>query len=184
MIRPVFNTVKRHFSIALVLTFCSMPLQCATLERLSLNDMIAKSTAIVRAKVGDSYTSFSGPVIHTHYKLQSAEVLKGEAAAALVIPRGVANGQRKFFAGAPELQKGDEYVFFLWRGPDGLTQVTGLTQGLFRLRDSSSNPALTREASHELMLDRKTARPVQDQTLSMHLKELRSQVQAAKRTAQ
>ena len=43
--------VKRHFIHALVLTFCMLPLQCATLERLSLDDMVAKATSIVRAKV-------------------------------------------------------------------------------------------------------------------------------------
>ena len=39
------SAVKRHFMLALVLTFCMLPLQGATLERLSLDDMIAKSTA-------------------------------------------------------------------------------------------------------------------------------------------
>ena len=47
----LYRVVKRHFMLALVLTFCMWPLQGATLERLSLDDMIAKSTAIVRGKV-------------------------------------------------------------------------------------------------------------------------------------
>jgi hypothetical protein len=54
--------VKRHFMLALVLTFCMSPLQSATLERLSLDDMIAKSTLIVRGKVTGSNAAASGPL--------------------------------------------------------------------------------------------------------------------------
>lgn len=179
--------VKRHFRFTLVLTFCMAPLQCATLERLSLDDLIVKSTSIIRAKVAGSYTGFTGPVIYTHYKLQILEQLKGQASSELVIPGGIAGGQRQFFAGMPSFQNGDEYVFFLWTGSDGLTQVTGLTQGLFRVTAASSDPPLTREATHELMLDRQTARPVRDQTITMRLSDLRSHVKttlAAQRPAQ
>jgi len=181
-------SVKRSFQFALVLTFGMLPLQSATLERLSLDDMITKSTAIVRAKVTGSYTGFSGPIIYTHYQLQIEEQIKGQGATELVIPGGIAGGQRQVYAGAPLFHKGDQYVFFLWTGPDGLTQVTGLTQGLFRVTpDGTSNPGLTREASNELMLDHKTARPVKDQTLTMRLNDLRSRIKstlAAQRTAQ
>jgi len=37
----------------------------ATLERLTRDDLIAKSTAIVRGKVISSYASFRGPIIYT-----------------------------------------------------------------------------------------------------------------------
>src|SRR5437764_5425043 len=83
--------VKRHFIHALVLTCCMLPLQCATLERLSLYDMVAKSTSIVRAKVTGSYAAFNGPVIYTHYTIKTSEQLKGNAAAEFVVPGGVAN---------------------------------------------------------------------------------------------
>lgn len=172
---------------ALVLTFCILPLQCATLERLSLEDLITKSTSIVRAKVVDSYTGFSGPVIYTHYRLQSVERIKGQVPTEFVMPGGVSGGQRQTFPGVPVFQKGDDYVFFLWTAPDGVTQVTGLTQGLFRVSDSTANPSLSRQASHEVMLDAKTARPVKDQTITMRLSDLRTRIQttlAAQRSAQ
>jgi hypothetical protein len=171
--------VKRYFAFALVVTFCMSPLRSATLERLSLNDMIVKSTAIVRAKVADSYTSFSGPVIYTHYRLQVIEQLKGQGTTELVIPGGIAGGQRQFFAGAPVFQKGDQYVFFLWTNSEGLTHVVGLTQGLFRVTDSSANPGLTRAASEEEMLDGKTGHLVKDQTLTMRLDALRAKIKTA-----
>jgi hypothetical protein len=158
-----------------------MPLQCATLERLSLDDMIAKSTAIVRGKVSSATAAFSGPVIYTHYTIQVSEQFKGakQSSIDVVEPGGVANGLRQSFSGAPALNPGDEYVFFLYTGKSGLTTVTGLTQGLFSLPgDGSTDPMATRSATHELMLDRSTGRPVKDQTLMLKLSDLRQQISA------
>jgi hypothetical protein len=171
--------VKRHFLQALVIAACTMPLQCATLERLSLDDMIVKSSAIVRGKVTDSWAAFSGPIIYTHYNIQVTESLKGigERSVEVVIPGGVANNLRQSFSGTPALNPGDEYVFFLWTSRAGLTQVLGLTQGLFQLaKDGAADPFATRTASRELMLDGRTGRPVKDETLVMKLSELRSQI--------
>src|SRR5450631_3874407 len=63
----VTEAVKRRLAIALVLICCSVPLQCATLERLSLDDMTSKSTLIVRGKITGSYAAFAStaPVIYT-----------------------------------------------------------------------------------------------------------------------
>jgi hypothetical protein len=173
------QAVKRHLVIAMAMTVCGLPLQCATLERLSLDDMIAKATAIVRGKVTTAYAASSGPVIYTHYTIQVQERLKGSGGATvdIVVPGGVANGLRQSFAGAPTFRNGEEYVFFLWTGQSGLTQVLGLTQGLFSVtQDGSPDPVSTRQASRELMLDPKTGQPVKDQTLTMHLSELRSRI--------
>jgi len=156
-----------------------MPLQCATLERLSLDDLIAKSTAIVRGKVTGATAAFSGPVIYTHYQLQVSELYKGPAQPTvdLALPGGAANGVQQIYSGVPQLHPGEEYVFFLWTGTSGLTQVIGLTQGMFAVSaGSGKDPALIRAASHELMLDRATGRPVQDQTLNMNLSALKTQI--------
>ena len=165
-----------------VLGLAALPLQCATLERLSLADMIAKSTAIVRAKVVGSYAALSGPVIYTHYQLQVSERYKGTAQSTvdLSIPGGVANGIRQVWDGAPLLDSGAEYVIFLWTGKSGLTQVMGLTQGLFSVaQGGSKDPAVTRAASHDTMLDRNTHRAVQDETLTLALSGLKSQIAGA-----
>jgi len=162
-----------------VLTFGIGPLQCATLERLSLDDMISKSTSIVRGKVTTSYAALSGPVVYTHYTIQVAEHLKGAGgdSVEIVVPGGVVNGQRQSFAGAPSLNAGAEFVFFLWTGKSGLTQVIGLTQGLFSVAaDGAADPVTTRSATRELMLASGTNRPVKDHTLTMHMSELRSRI--------
>jgi hypothetical protein len=170
--------VKRRFRFAFVVLLCAVPLQCATLERLSLDDMIAKSTSIVRGKITGSYTAFSGPVIYTHYTIQVTEKLKGSAGATvdIAVPGGTARGLRQSFSGTPAFQPGDEFVFLLWISKAGLNQVIGLTQGLFSVaNDGTSDPMATRSASHELMLDA-AGRPVKDQTLTMHLSELRNRI--------
>jgi hypothetical protein len=171
----------KRLAIGVVLALALLPLQCATLEQLSMNDLIAKSTAIVRAKVVSSYAAMSGPVIYTHYQLQVGERYKGAAQSTvdLAIPGGVANGVRQVWGGAPQLDNGADYVFFLWTGKSGLTQVMGLSQGLFTVaQDGSADPAVTRTASHELMLDHNTGRAVPDQTLTMALSGLKAQIAA------
>lgn len=171
------NRVKRHFMLALVLTVCMSPLQSATLERLSLDDMIARSTSIVRGKVSASNAIASGPVIYTHYTIQVSERLKGQAGSSVdvFVPGGTINGLRQSFSGAPTLNVGDDFVFFLFSGRDGRNAIIGLTQGLFAL-DGSSDPVSTRAASRELMLDRQTGRPVKDDTMVMRLSDLRSRI--------
>ena len=164
---------------AMGLAFGFVPLHGATLERLSLDDMIAKSTAIVRGHVSGSSAAFKGSIIYTHYSIQILETFKGSpgAAADVVVPGGTANNLHQSFPGAPQLQPGDEFVFFLWRGQSGLTQILGLTQGLFKISSEGSTDALaTRAASTELMLDRGTGQPVKDQTLTMSLSDLRSRI--------
>jgi hypothetical protein len=175
-----YNLVKRALQLTAVLTVCLAPLPCATLARLSLTDMATQSTAIVRAKVLDSYAAVSGPVIYTHYKVQVSERLKGQNVTEFVVRGGTANGIQQVVPGTPKFNKGDEYVFFLWAGPNGWNQVIGLTQGMFSVAgDGSANPTVTRSASQELMLDPKTGQAVKDQAVAMKLTDLRSQIAGA-----
>jgi hypothetical protein len=173
--------VKSLLLDTLTLGLCAVALPAATLERLSLNDMITKSTAIVRGKVLNSSTAMSGAVIYTHYRIQVSETLKGMAVGTVDVqfPGGVANNLRQSFAGVPQFQPGDEFVFFLWTGKSGATQVVGLTQGLFSVaEDGTADPLTTRNASHEVMLDRASGKQVKDQTITMRLSQLRAQIQA------
>lgn len=179
--------MKRHLLFALLLIAGWKPLQCATLERLSLDDMVARSTAIIRGTVVSSSAAFSGAVIYTHYTIQVSEQLKGSSQASVdvVIPGGTANNLRQSFVGTPTLTTGSEYVLFLFTGKAGLTTIIGLTQGLFTMAaGGGADPALTRAASHELMLDHQTARPVRDETISMQLSDLRARIAAGSKGAQ
>jgi hypothetical protein len=171
--------VKRATVLLSLSGILTLPSWCATLERLSLAEMIGKSTAIVRATVVSSYVAPHGPVIYTHYQLQVSELYKGPAQPTvdLALPGGAANGVQQVYSGVPQLHPGEEYVFFLWTGKSGLTQVIGLTQGMFAVAAGSGrDPAVIRAATHEMMLDRASGRPVQDQNLNMSLSALKTQI--------
>ncbi len=166
---------------ATVVASCLMPLQCATLERLTLDDMIARSTTIVRGKVTSSWAAFTGSVIYTHYQIQVSEQFKGagQGTVEVMTPGGTVKGLHQSFSGSPVLNQGDEFVFFLWTSKGGITWITGLTQGLFSLAgETGADPVATRAASRELMLDRDTSRPVKDNALTMSLSALRSRIAA------
>jgi hypothetical protein len=175
------GSVKRYLILAMVVTSCVLPLQCATLERLSLDDMITRSTSIVRGKVTASWAAFTGSVIYTHYQIQVSEQFKGATRNSMEVmtPGGTVKGLRQNFSGSPVLNQGDEFVFFLWTGKTGITWITGLTQGLFSLAGEGSTERMaTRSASRELMLDPGTSRPVKDGALSMKLSTLRMRIAA------
>lgn len=160
----------------LLLTVCLTPLFSATLQQLSMNDLIVKSTAIVHGKVTGSSAAFSNRIIYTHYTVQVSERFKGPSQTSIdvVVPGGTVGNLRQTFAGTPAFNVGDDYVFFLWTGRNGLTQVMGLTQGLFAVaQDGSSDPVATRTASHETMLSAVSGQQVKDQAVSMKLSQLR-----------
>jgi len=174
-----YSGVKRLFMLALL--FGS--LQGATLERLSFDDLAAKSTAIVRGKVTDAWPAMTGGVIYTHYKIRVAETFKGtvQSSVEIMVPGGTLNGVQQTFAGSPTLNSGDDLVLFLRTSKSsGITWIMGLTQGLFNLSsDGTSDPAAVRPASRELMLDAATGKQVKDTAMNMRLSQLRSRIAAS-----
>lgn len=169
--------VKRIAPVVVCLLLGWTGLRAATLLQLSLTDMIQQSTAIEHAKVLSSWAAFSGPVIYTHYKLQVTERLKGQVVTEIVVFGGTADGVRQVYPGTPLFDQGDDYVFFLWTNKAGMTHVVGLTQGMFHVaQDGSTDPGVTRAASHERMVDAKTGHAVKDQALAMKLSDLRVQI--------
>ncbi len=158
------------------------PLHAATLERLSLEEMIQKSTQIVRGRMVSSRTALRGPVVYTFVQVQVVDRWKGPAAdrVEVAIPGGAYGRLQQSFSGAPALEPGLDYLLFLWTGRNGITQVIGLSQGVFQVRTGPDGALLVeRAASREVMLDGRTGLPVQDVAISMPLEELRNQVRRA-----
>jgi hypothetical protein len=172
----------RSVLITLILAVALAPVRATTLERLPLDEMAQKSTAIVRAKVVGSSGVLRGADIYSIYQIEIIESWKGTNKpnpAQVAIPGGIAGGFRQMVAGAPSLRVGEEYVMFLWTSRSGLTQIIGLTQGLFNVRPSEAgDAAATRAAAGELMLDA-NGRAVTDEAVSMKLSDLKAQVNRA-----
>ncbi|MSV30192.1 MAG: hypothetical protein EXQ52_15825 [Bryobacterales bacterium] len=159
----------------LTLLACLGSLAAATLERISLDDMIGKSTAIVRGRVSGSSAQFHGSMIYTHLKIQVLERWKGSPAAVqeIIVPGGKVANARQSFSGTPALAEGTEYVLFLWTGRNGLTHIIGLSQGVFDLKQSASGAKMaTKSATSELMLEPGSGQVVKDEALEITLEDL------------
>jgi len=155
-------------------------LHATTLQQLSLNDMIQLSTAIVQGQATLTGSSFRGSIIYTHYQIQVSEVFKGSPATELdvAVLGGSAQGLRQDYAGSPTLTNGQNYVLFLWTSKSGLTQVIGLSQGLFTVVANASGQTMAvRPASAQRMLS-STGQPVSDSDIMMSLSDLGKRVKS------
>jgi hypothetical protein len=162
-----------------------VPLGATTLIQLSLNDLIKLSSGIVRAKVTGVHTDYGGSDIFTYYQLLVSEDWRASGLTPttptqiqVAVPGGVVRGVRQTVAGAPPMVVGQEYVVFLWTSRSGLTQVIGLSQGLFQVQaDANGNPVLVRPATGEAVVD-KNGNSVTDQALTISLAALRAQARS------
>ena len=153
-----------------------VPLGATTLEHLPLPEMAQKSTAIVRAHVKASAGVLRGSDVYTVYQLDPVEIWKAPASGVpteVAVPGGIAGGIRQPVDGAPTLEPGREYVLFLWTSRTRLTQLIGLSQGLFDVRDGMT---VWRSAATERMLDSSGHPVLRDEAISMKLADLKAQV--------
>jgi hypothetical protein len=155
-------------------------LQGSTLQQLSLDDMIRKSTIIVRGVTQPSYSAVQGSVIYTHYRVQVSQVLKGPATGQvdIAVPGGTNNGKTQIFAGVPTLLGGQDYVLFLWTSKSGLTQVIGLSQGLFAVAPNSSGQLTVWRAAATAPMLNSFGQVVSDSDIQMLLSDLQTRIQA------
>lgn len=168
--------MRRALLTALLCTF--VPAWATTLEKLSVDDMVTKSTAIVRGRSLGSATTQRGSVIYTVYRLQVTEVLKGSVPATteVYVPGGILGGFRQSFAGSPTLTANTDYVIFLWTSPSGVTQVIGLGQGVFEVKLASNGETVLSRGPLEADMVDGTGRSVEDQGLKLTLSRLTQRV--------
>ena len=147
-----------------------------TLEQLSFDDMLSKSTSIVRGKIGEGRGEMIGRMVYTRYSVQVSETFKGPAAANIdiMVPGGSANGLTQSIGGSPKLTSGSEMVLFLWRSPKNINLVIGMSQGAFDITITADGELLmVRNAvSGATVLD-KSLKPVSDSGMRFTMTELR-----------
>ena len=140
----------RALSVAGLLALVTvLPSLATTLQRMSVDDLIAKSTGVVRATARPMSSFQRGGMIYTSYRLEVVETLKGSAVTTLdvAVPGGDFQGLHQSVVGSPVMQPGVEYVVFYWTGPSGTNHIVGLGQGLFEVqRDPSGEVVLKRRA--------------------------------------
>ncbi len=140
-----------------VLTLAALlPLEATTLQILSVDTMVAKSSLIVRARPTPVSSFQRGGLIYTSYRLDVSATLKGNPVSALQVnvPGGSYQGMHQAVAGAPGIQAGSEYVLFIWTAPSGSNYIVGLSQGLFEVHTNASGVVvLTRGPADAKTLD-------------------------------
>jgi hypothetical protein len=171
----------RALAILVFIAHSWVPARATTLQKLTLGEMVEKSTSIVRAKVTASRTTLRGSDVYTVYRFETFEALKGQNGSTpteVAVPGGIAGGVRQVVAGAPVLLAAHEYVLFLWTSRSGLTQLMGMSQGLFAVERTTPGVILTtRAAAGEQMLD-SAGHATRDEALSMPWAELKAKVTA------
>jgi len=179
------HIVPKPVRVALCLALCLAPAWGATLELLSLDDLISKSTTIVQAQVTGSSAYYTGTVIYTHYSISVLAQWKGSSQSAIdvMVPGGTAKRIRQTYPGVPRLTVGQQYVLFLWKSKEGRTYTMGFTQGVFNLlQDASGNITATQMPTTETILSPGTGQAVKSQPISMPLVQLISAITAGGKT--
>jgi hypothetical protein len=165
--------------LSCVLLFCAAA-SAVTLRQMSMDEMTASATAIVRARVTGSSASQIGPTIYMHYELTVTETWKGAAPGEVLLPGGTVSGLRQSFPGVPQLSTGSEYVLFVWTSSStGITHIIGFSQGIFNVsQQADGSTQVSRPATAETMHDA-TGREVRDQAISMKLADMKTRVTAS-----
>ena len=180
LLRTLAKQLMRVIAIFVFLASVGIPAGATILQRLTLDEMAQKSTVIVHARVTGSTQMVQRGDVFTLYKFETLETLKsGPKAREVAVPGGVAGGMQQVVAGAPTLRTGREYVLFLWTGRSGLTQLMGMSQGLFSVEKTSAGDSqASRAAAGEQMLDA-AGHAVRDEPLTIPLSELKAKVSKA-----
>lgn len=159
-------------------------LEATTLEKLSLDEMVAKSTAIARGRISRSGVRQHGAIFYSHYTLHVTEQYKGAPVRQIdvVLPGGAIGTTQQTFSGVPALPADAEVVLFLWTSKSGLTHVIGLSQGILQVsKDAAGQTVFSREAILEGMVEGRTGRAATDNGMRFTANEFAMRVKSGVR---
>lgn len=171
----------RTLATVLLVALLALSAGATTLEKLSVDDLVQKSTLIVRARVLESRPSVVGKVIYTNYSVQVLESIRGAAGSTVTVsvPGGTYNGIQQRFAGTPRLDTGSEYVLFVWTGATKINHIMGLSQGLFTVKQNAQGETVLRRGALEADVVDANGNPINDPGMAMTLKDLRNRARKA-----
>lgn len=136
----------KNARIAVLLILGAIPGIGGVLPRYTLGELTAGSEMIFEGRVTHTWTAWDRKhtYIWTHYEVQTGEVLKGFAAAAITVsePGGALDGVQQLFSGATPYAVGEHVVLFLYRTPVGYLRTRGGPQGKFSIQNDASLAAL------------------------------------------
>ena len=172
--------VRLGLLLSILLMGCRL-VCAATLEQLSLDEMVQQSSAIVLAKAAQSRSIRAGALIFTLVEVEVLDQWKGERVERreIALPGGQFGGFSQRFDGVPILAPGQEFVAFLWTGPSGRTQLLGLSQGFFDvIRDAQGRVLIHRKPTADLMFAPESTAPVPSAAVDMPLEALMAKIRS------
>lgn len=147
----------------LALVLAAAPATATTLQRASLESLVAHNDTIVVGEVleAHSYWNDDGTFILTDVRVLARDVLKGDAAERVLtvtVMGGTVGDLTTLVIGTPELAPGHEYVLFLHRvdlpGAPSTLSIPAHVQGAFDVAAGPEGPrAVSQAAGLPLMPD-------------------------------
>ncbi len=115
----------------------------ATIRRLTLDSLVARSERIVHGRVIGSRAAWDVQTrtIWTHTQVQVVDSAKGSSGSTVTVsePGGVLGDVGHLFPGVPRFELNDELVLFL-HGAGNRLRVTGMRQGVYRVTRGPGEP--------------------------------------------
>lgn len=112
---------------------------CTMVPRLTLEQLVDQSEAIVQGTVLRSWSSWdpAHKFIWTHHELRLTDSLKNAHQSTMIVsePGGSVGGINMQIAGALKFTPGEENVLFLYRTPIGYWRTVGYGQGKYNVAD-------------------------------------------------
>jgi hypothetical protein len=166
--------------LGLVLVLCAGAAYATSAVQLDVAALTEKSSLIVVGTVDSKECKWDAGKagIWTHYELTVAETLKGthEKSREVVIRGGVVGEIGQHVSGAGSLDKGAEYVLFLWKDDDGRLRLQGMRQGAFKVSEREGVKYATNSLSGLRILDPETMKLKKASALEFELSALKSEV--------
>jgi hypothetical protein len=129
--------MKRFWVLfVIVILIVAGPAQATSVQRLSLDDLVAKASSIVEADVvsARTYRTPDGRLILTSYTVSVQENLKGSPVSSIIVTTvgGRIGNTVLHVSGMPVFQPGDKAILFLEKS-GAYSTVVGLNQGKFAI---------------------------------------------------
>jgi hypothetical protein len=177
--------MKSILAVVLVL-LCSAG-SATTVKPLSVEELTARSTHVVRARAVESHSAWNAEhtLIYSETRFTAEENLKGIAPSMFTVRQigGSAEGYTQKVSGVRSWRAGEEAVLFLRPSDsnDGTYAVTGLIQGNFAVKRTSTGTAIVSNGVPDVTaFDSTTGKLSHYGGASMSLQELKRRVNSAR----
>ena len=138
--------MRRSAFIALLIALLVASVDATTVVPLSFEQLVSESSSVVYGRVSEVRSQWTADrrFIESVVSIDVIKGIKGGAGDSIsfTVPGGQVGRYLNVIPGAPTFMAGDLAVFFLTAHGARLPVTTGLTQGIYRVRQDASSGAL------------------------------------------